>query len=195
MNTKLSYLLTVFFCLILASCSTDEPAFTLSQDTFNEIPPEGKKLSLQIQTSNEWTATSLNKDWCSVTPATGTGNGTISIEVSGNIAKDRTGTIVIYCNGIQTNININQKALPEGQELAYRIPVIFHVLYKDKNDLHQYISADRIKQVLNKVNQYYDGKTIAAGGDTGQDINLEFYLPETDAQGNTLETPGIEYIA
>ena len=65
---------------------------------------------------------------CSVTPATGTGNGTISIEVSGNIAKDRTGTIVIYCNGIQTNININQKALPEGQELAYRIPVIFHVL-------------------------------------------------------------------
>ena len=195
MNTKLSYLLTVFFCLILASCSTDEPAFTLSQDTFNEIPPEGKKLSLQIQTSNEWTATSLNKDWCSVTPATGTGNGTISIEVSGNISKDRTGTIVIYCNGIQTNININQKALPEGQELAYRIPVIFHVLYKDKNDLHQYISADRIKQVLNKVNQYYDGKTIAAGGDTGQDINLEFYLPETDAQGNTLETPGIEYIA
>ena len=114
MKTKLSYLLTVFFCLILSSCSTDEPAFTLSQNTFDNIPPEGKNLSLQIQTSGEWTATSLNKDWCSVTPATGTGNGTISIEVSGNISKDRTGTIVIYCNGTQTNININQKALPEG---------------------------------------------------------------------------------
>ncbi len=195
MKTKLSYLLTVFFCLILASCSTDEPAFTLSQDTFNDIPPEGKTLSLQIQTSSEWTATSLNKDWCSVTPATGTGNGTISIEVSGNISKDRTGTIVIYCNGIRTNININQKALPEGEELCYQIPVIFHVLYKDKNDRHQYISADRIKTVLANVNQYYKGKTIATGGDAGQNINLEFYLPETDQSGNQLETPGIEYIA
>ena len=195
MKTKLSYLLTVFFCLILASCSTDEPAFTLSQNTFDNIPPEGKNLSLQIQTSGEWTATSLNKDWCSVTPATGTGNGTISIEVSGNISKDRTGTIVIYCNGTQTNININQKALPEGEELTYRIPVIFHVLYKDKNDQHQYISDDRIKQVLNKVNQYYKGKTVATGGDAGQNINLEFYLPENDEAGNQLETPGIEYIA
>lgn len=195
MKTKLSYLLTVFFCLILASCSTDEPAFTLSQNTFDNIPPQGKNLSLQIQTSGEWTATSLNKDWCSVTPATGTGNGTISIEVSGNISKDRTGTIVIYCNGTQTNININQKALPEGEELTYRIPVIFHVLYKDKNDQHQYISDDRIKQVLNKVNQYYKGKTVATGGDAGQDINLEFYLPENDEAGNQLETPGIEYIA
>lgn len=103
--------------------------------------------------------------------------------------------MTIYCNGAQTNISITQKALPEGEELTYRIPVIFHVLYKDKNDPHQYISANRIKQVLNKVNQYYDGKTIAAGGDAGQDINLEFYLPETDEAGQPLETPGVEYIA
>lgn len=194
MKTRLTYLLTALFCLILASCSSDEPVFTLSQDKFTDVPPEGGNLSLQIETAGEWTATSLNKDWCTVSPGKGTGNATITIEVAGNIAKDRTGTVTIYCNGAQTNISITQKALPEGEELTYRIPVIFHVLYKDKNDLHQYISANRIKQVLDKVNQYYDGKTIATGGDTGQDINLEFYLPETDAQGNTLETPGVEYI-
>lgn len=195
MKTKLCYLLTVFCCLILASCSTDEPAFTLSQNTFNDIPPEGKNLSLQIQTSSEWTATSLNKDWCSVTPVTGTGNGTISIEVSGNISKDRTGTIVIYCNGTQTNININQKALPEGKELLYRIPVIFHVLYKEKNNPKQYISANRIKTVLANVNQYYKGRTVATGGEAGQNINVEFYMPETDQSGHQLEAPGIEYVA
>lgn len=194
MKTRLTYLLTALFCLILAGCSNDEPVFTLSQDKFTDVPPEGKTLSLQIETAGEWTATSLNKDWCTVSPGKGTGNATITIEVAGNIAKDRTGTVTIYCNGAQTNISITQKALPEGEELTYRIPVIFHVLYKDKNDPHQYISANRIKQVLDKVNQYYDGKTIATGGDAGQDINLEFYLPETDAQGNTLETPGVEYI-
>lgn len=195
MKTRLTYLLTALFCLILAGCSSDKLVFTLSQDKFTDVPPEGKTLSLQIETAGEWTATSLNKDWCTVSPGKGTGNATITIEVAGNIAKDRTGTVTIYCNGAQTNISITQKALPEGEELTYRIPVIFHVLYKDKNDPHQYISANRIKQVLDKVNQYYDGKTIATGGDAGQDINLEFYLPETDEAGQPLETPGVEYIA
>lgn len=194
MKTRLTYLLTALFCLILASCSSDKLVFTLSQDKFTDVPPEGKTLSLQIETAGEWTATSLNKDWCTVSPGKGTGNATITIEVAGNIAKDRTGIVTIYCNGAQTNISITQKALPEGEELTYRIPVIFHVLYKDKNDPHQYISANRIKQVLDKVNQYYDGKTIATGGDAGQDINLEFYLPETDEAGQPLETPGVEYI-
>lgn len=195
MRTRLTYLMTALFCLILAGCSSDEPSFTLSQDKFTDVPPGGETLSLQIETAGEWTATSLNKDWCTVSPRKGTGNATITIEVAGNIAKDRTGIVTIYCNGAQTNISITQKALPEGEELTYRIPVIFHVLYKDKNDPHQYISANRIKQVLDKVNQYYDGKTIATGGDAGQDINLEFYLPETDEAGQPLETPGVEYIA
>lgn len=195
MKTKFTYLMAAFLCLILASCSTNEPPFTLSQNSFTDVPPEGKSLSLDIHTSGEWTATSLNKDWCSVTPSKGTGDATIQIEVMGNISKDRTGTVAIYCNGTQTNIDIVQKAVPAGQELTYRIPVIFHVLYKDQSDPHQYITANRIKQVLAKVNQYYDGQTIAAGGDAGQDINLDFYLPETDETGNTLETPGVEYIS
>ena len=195
MKTRLTYLWTALFCLILAGCSSDEPAFVLSQDNFTDVPPEGQILSFQIETAGEWTATSLNKDWCTVSPGKGTGNATITIDVEGNISQDRTGIVTIYCNGVQTDVSITQKALPEGEELTYRIPVIFHVLYKDQNDPYQYISASRIKQVLDKVNQYYDGKTIAAGGDAGQDINLEFYLPETDPEGNALEAPGIEYVA
>ncbi len=62
MKTRLTYLLTALFCLILASCSSDEPVFTLSQDKFTDVPPEGGNLSLQIETAGEWTATSLNKD-------------------------------------------------------------------------------------------------------------------------------------
>ncbi len=74
----------------------------------------------------------------------------------GNISKDRTGTVAIFCNGTQTNIDIVQKAVPAGQELTYRIPVIFHVLYKDKSDPLQYIDTRLIQQVLANVNQYYD---------------------------------------
>lgn len=62
MKTKFTYLMAAFLCLILASCSTNESPFTLSQDSFTDVPPEGKTLSLDIHTSGEWTATSLNKD-------------------------------------------------------------------------------------------------------------------------------------
>lgn len=195
MKKNFIYLFPVLFCLILASCKDDPaPAFTLSQGTF-DVASEGEILNIEIQTTNEWTATSLNKDWCTVYPGKGVGNGTIKIEVSANITQDRTGSVAIYCNGEQTNINISQKALPAGQELTYRIPLIFHVLYKDQNDPHQYIPTDLIKEVLDKVNQYYDGKTIHTGGDPTQDINLDFYLAEADEEGNALTTPGVEYVS
>ncbi len=48
MKTKFTYLMAAFLCLILASCSTNEPPFTLSQNSFTDVPPEGKSLSLDI---------------------------------------------------------------------------------------------------------------------------------------------------
>lgn len=51
MKTRLTYLLTALFCLILAGCSSDKLVFTLSQDKFTDVPPEGKNLSLQIETA------------------------------------------------------------------------------------------------------------------------------------------------
>lgn len=53
MKTKFTYLMAAFLCLILASCSTNEPPFTLSQNSFTDVPPEGKSLSLDIHTSGE----------------------------------------------------------------------------------------------------------------------------------------------
>lgn len=194
MKKKIVYILAAVMGLMVASCESEKPAFTLSQDTFNDISPEGEVLSIDIQTAGDWTATSINDDWCSVYPGSGTGNGTIRIEVEANLSLDRTGSVVVYCNGERTNINITQSALPAGQELTYRIPLIFHVLYRDANDPYQYITPQRIEQVLDKVNQYYDGITIASGGEDSQDINLEFVLAEADESGNLLETPGVEYI-
>ena len=40
---------------------------------------------------------------------------------------------------------------------TYRLPVIFHVLYKDAKDLNQHIPASRLQQLLNYVNMLYRG--------------------------------------
>lgn len=187
-------ILFVLFCLLMAGCGTEEPAFTLSRDDFSNVSPEGENFTIEIRTIGSWTATSLNDDWCTVYPSSGTGDGIIRIEVEGNLEADRTGKVVILCENERSEINITQTALPAGEELTYRIPVIFHVLYKDPMDRYQYISASRIRQVLANVNDFYDGKPRWTGGDTPQDINLEFVLAETDEEGNELETPGVEYV-
>lgn len=78
----------------------------------------------------------------------------------------------------------------EDSTYGYRLPVIFHVLYKDKNDAGQYIRATRLKNILQYVNQIYRGGIYGESADT----NLRFVLATKDEHGKTLPTPGVEYV-
>lgn len=42
----------------------------------------------------------------------------------------------------------------------YELPVIFHVLYKDQSDASQYIPAARLKNLLQYVNEIYQGASM-----------------------------------
>lgn len=76
--------------------------------------------------------------------------------------------------------------LPEinTETFYYELPVIFHVLYADKNDRNQYVSKERLAEVLTVVNKLYKNA----------DMNLEFTLATKDPKGNTLAEPGVERI-
>lgn len=195
MKSKVVFLMLMLAGLFLASCSDDDTvSVTFSQTEFETIPAGGTILTANIEATGRWTASSQDPDWCYVYPSEGNGNGTIRIEVMGNLDEERTGTIVISSGGEQTEIHVTQSALGEGEELHYRLPVIFHVLYKDRTDPQQYITPERIHEVLENVNQFYQGEVRYSGGDAGQNINLEFYLAEADEEGNVLENAGIEYV-
>ena len=73
---------------------------------------------------------------------------------------------------------------------TYRLPVIFHVLYKDANDLNQHIPASRLQQLLNYVNMLYRGGLF---GDS-KTVGVTFVAAEYDEKGNKLTTPGVEYV-
>ncbi len=73
---------------------------------------------------------------------------------------------------------------------TYTLPVIFHVLYQDKDDDSQYISSSRIKQLLTYVNNMYKGGVYGES----EDCKLQFELAEYDESGNALSTPGVEYV-
>ena len=188
MKLKLIYLLS-FFCLLVAGCNDDDPALVLSQTEFKEVSNEGGICKIEITTNNEWTATS-DSEWCKVSKEEGVMSNTLIVEVEGNLGEARTGKVTVSSLGTNYVITISQQGLGEGQELKYKLPIIFHVIYADENGPTQNIPAEDIYAMLDDVNQMYRN----AGGDNTVDLNMEFVLAETDPQGNLLEEPGIDRV-
>lgn len=80
-------------------------------------------------------------------------------------------------------------------DYQYKLPVIFHVLYQDRNDQSQYIPSSRFRALLGYVNNIYQGGVYEAiDDDRSSDVRLTFELAEQDEQGNKLSTPGVDYV-
>lgn len=75
-------------------------------------------------------------------------------------------------------------------DYIYKLPVIFHVLYKNKSKSTEYVNAERLKTILNNVNELYKGNIYGES----QDIKVQFVLATHDEKGNKLSTPGVEYV-
>lgn len=73
---------------------------------------------------------------------------------------------------------------------TYELPVIFHVLYSNANDANQYIPYQRLANILQYVNEIYEGNIY---GDS-ENLHLKFVLAEKDENGNKLRYPGVEYV-
>lgn len=72
---------------------------------------------------------------------------------------------------------------------TYTLPVIFHVLYQDKNDTTQYIRASRLRQLLTYVNEIYSGNVYGQS----ENIGVNFKAAEYDESGKKLDNPGVVY--
>lgn len=72
----------------------------------------------------------------------------------------------------------------------YQLPVIFHVLYKNQSAASQYIPAARLKNLLQYVNEIYQGGIYGKS----ENLHLKFVLAEKDEKGKKLGTPGVEYV-
>lgn len=73
---------------------------------------------------------------------------------------------------------------------TYQLPVIFHVLYADDKDPLQYVPANRLKTILDHVNELYAGSVYGQS----QPIRTRFVLASHDERGNALATPGVDYV-
>lgn len=108
--------------------------------------------------------------------------------------KDSEGTIgdsPITANGQDRDSDIIT-----GDDYIYHLPAIFHVFYKDSKNPKQYISNARLKELLDNVNELYQGNVYNISLDTieSENLHIQFELAEYDLNGKKLKTPGVEYI-
>ena len=106
--------------------------------------------------------------------------------------------IISACGGddeaARADYNIDQDedntTVTIDENYVYKLPVIFHVLYSDRNDKTQYVDATRLKDILNNVNEIYQGGIYGQS----ENVKVRFVLASVDENGRQLETPGVEYV-
>ena len=99
------------------------------------------------------------------------------------------------CGGDDGLVSVDEsKLVTDTAEIdsnyEYELPVIFYVLYKDQSDATQYIPAARLKNLLQYVNEIYQGGVYGES----ENLHLKFVLAEKDEKGKKLGTPGVEYV-
>lgn len=109
---KTEYLFVILLVLIgFSSCedSTSDATLELSQSTFENISSDGATLTVNITSSDSWTAASSSTA-CNLVPNQGTSNQSLSIVVEANLDEaERNMTVVVTSGGIKKTISISQQ--------------------------------------------------------------------------------------
>ena len=109
---KTEYLFVILLVLIgFSSCedSTSDATLELSQSTFENISSDGATLTVNITSSDSWTAASSSTA-CNLVPNQGTSNQSLSIVVEANLDEaPKNMTVVVTSGGIKKTISISQQ--------------------------------------------------------------------------------------
>lgn len=182
--------------LVMAACGDDEkeeiivPFLETASSSYDDITADGATLIIPVKSNVEWTVES-DKSWCTVVSAnTGSGDADIQLEIAENLTPNAREASVKLASAdatLKVKVAIRQSApvfVPGGR---YKIPVVFQMLYANKNNEVQYVRPGHLQKVIDGVNKVYR--------ESGQDLNLEFVMATEDPEGNILEEPGVNRVA
>lgn len=129
---KTEYLFVILLVLIgFSSCedSTSDATLELSQSTFENISSDGATLTVNITSSDSWTAASSSTA-CNLVPNQGTSNQSLSIVVEANLDEaPKNMTVVVTSGGIKKTISISQQGEVQQQVSITIISRLFSIYY------------------------------------------------------------------
>jgi uncharacterized protein (TIGR02145 family) len=106
---KKIFALMLAAAILFVGCKEDEPNYELS------VAPAGisatasaDNYTITVTGNVSWSATA-NAEWLSITPASGTNDGTITVRVSANAAPaERTATVTVAGDGLSETVTVTQ---------------------------------------------------------------------------------------
>jgi zinc-dependent metalloproteinase lipoprotein len=160
-----------------------EPSLTVPTNSYN-VAYNDNSLVFTVTSNGDWTASS-NQSWC--TPKLLVANGTqqLAIAIDGNTttsARSANVTVALSSGAIKQVVAVNQAAGLTAETYHYKIPVVFHVLYKTNTSATQYPKTGWLKTLITAVNKLY----------TDNNMNLEFEMAAYDNNGKVLTEPGVD---
>jgi len=153
---------------------------SLSSSDYN-VAYNDNSLVVPITSNTNWTVTS-NQSWCSPMTTSGSGDKDLVIDLVGNTTSSARSATLTFTVGNKTVTTTVDQAAISGTDYHYKIPIIFHVLYRDATDSLQYVKKGWINTLVASVNELY----------SKNNMNMEFELATHDTNGNILSEPGVD---
>ena len=111
-STVLKFIAAALFCSLAFSCNKPiVPELSISPKVANFEAVGASAQSIGVTSNVEWTA-SCDASWVTVTPASGNGNGKVTLTIADNTeTADRNVELVFKAREIETKVKVSQPAL------------------------------------------------------------------------------------
>lgn len=183
---KTSLLIVTLLLFAGVACNRSEEPRLAFAHSVPTLSPADTVLSLGIESNTDWTLAS-DASWCTPSLTTGYECMEVQIAVAANEGQgERSATLTLSSTDgalVQT-MQIVQQHLTPDSTTHYRLPVVFHVLYKSTSNKKQYIVKNHLASLLDEVNRIY--------ANCGVDLGVEFVMATEDPEGNVLEEAGVD---
>ena len=144
------------------------------RNTLEEFKKEGGAQSIAVASNEEWTATSSDPKWCSVSPGTGANSGTVTITTTENTStspREATITIKGQTSGDETTISVTQTGQTEdaadltltvtgnGKTVDFKMILVEHGIFQMGSEESDAYSSETPVHMVTLTNDYYIGET------------------------------------
>ena len=184
---KSTILIATLLLFVGVACNRNEaPFLSLGCDNNFVLSHSDTTIIIKVESNMQWTLTS-DATWCVPHKTEGVGKAEVSVAIETNEGlQERTATLVLSCSeGVFTQkISVAQQCLTPDSTTHYRLPVVFHVLYKSESNKKQNIIEGHLSTLIDGVNAIY--------ANCGVNLGMEFVMATHDPAGNLLEEAGVD---
>ena len=184
---KSSILIVTLLLFVGVACNrTEEPYFSYSGAESYVLAPADTAITLKIESNAGWTLES-DAAWCVPQVTEGMGSAEVSVAIAANEEQgERAAMLTLNCADLAFthSIKVSQQRLVPNAATHYRLPVVFHVLYKSATSKQQNVVKGHLATLIDGVNAIY--------ANCGEELGLEFVMAAHDPEGNLLEEAGVD---